>query len=119
MLKSKIKSKYRYSLKYGYIVIKMSFKVSIIMPVYNAEENLKRSIDSIIQQSIGFENIELLLIDDASTDNSGKIITEYCDKYLRSPSMNTIHQYLDEMHRKVFHHKCSPHNSFAICFSNA
>ena len=52
----------------------MSFKISIIMPIYNAEANLKRSINSIIQQTIGFENIELILVDDKSTDKSRSII---------------------------------------------
>lgn len=59
----------------------MSFKISVIMPIYNAKENLKRSVDSIIQQTIGFENIELILVDDASTDNSRTIINEYADNY--------------------------------------
>ena len=38
----------------------MSFKISIIMPIFNAEDNLNRSINSIIQQTFGFENIELI-----------------------------------------------------------
>lgn len=49
--------------------------VSIITPVYNAEEFLKDTIDSVITQT--YENWELLLIDDCSTDSSSKIISEY------------------------------------------
>lgn len=59
----------------------MSYKVSVIVPIYNAENNLKKTIQSVINQSIGFENIELILVDDASTDNSKKIIETYCEKY--------------------------------------
>ena len=50
------------------------YKISMIIPVYNAEKYLKRTINSIINQSIGFENIELILVDDNSQDNSKRII---------------------------------------------
>lgn len=45
--------------------------VSIIVPVYNAEEYIKKCIDSILKQT--YEKFELFLINDGSTDNSGKI----------------------------------------------
>lgn len=47
---------------------------SIIVPVYNAEVYLHQCIDSILTQS--FNNLELLLVNNGSIDNSGKI----CDK---------------------------------------
>lgn len=53
-------------------------KVSVIMPVYNSEKYLKKAIESIITQS--FYDIELILIDDGSKDNSGKICDEYKNK---------------------------------------
>ncbi len=53
----------------------------MIIPVYNAEEYLEETINSIINQSIGFNNIELILVDDFSTDNSKKIIEEYAETY--------------------------------------
>lgn len=59
----------------------MNYKISVIMPIYNAEKHLNDTIHSIINQSIGFENIELILVDDASTDNSKKIIELYDKKY--------------------------------------
>ena len=59
----------------------MSYKVSVIVPVYNAQDTLKVAINSVINQTIGFENIELILVDDKSTDNSREIITSYSNKY--------------------------------------
>ena len=53
-------------------------KVSIIVPVYNVELYLSRCIESILAQS--FTNFELLLIDDGSPDNSGKICDDYAKK---------------------------------------
>lgn len=59
----------------------MNYKISVIIPVYNAQNDLSNAIDSIINQTIGFENIELILVDDASTDCSKDIIMEYQKKY--------------------------------------
>lgn len=53
-------------------------KVSVIVPVYNTEKYLNKCIDSILAQT--FTDFELLLIDDGSTDNSGKICEEYAEK---------------------------------------
>jgi len=59
----------------------MNYKISVIIPVYNAQNDLSNAIDSIINQTIGFENIELILVDDASTDCSKDIIMKYQKKY--------------------------------------
>lgn len=50
-------------------------KVTIIVPIYNVEKYLRKSIESTINQT--YENIEVILIDDGSTDNSGIICEEY------------------------------------------
>ena len=57
------------------------YKVSVIMPIYNGEKYLEKSLNSIINQTIGFENIELILVDDKSTDNSKTILKEYSKNY--------------------------------------
>jgi len=55
--------------------------VSVIMSVYNSEEYLMESIDSILNQT--FENYEFIIIDDGSTDNSAKIIQTSKDRRIR------------------------------------
>ncbi|MBE6510364.1 MAG: glycosyltransferase family 2 protein [Methanobrevibacter millerae] len=59
----------------------MNYKISVIIPCYNAESTLNRCIDSVINQTFGFENIELILYDDASTDSTKKIIENYANQY--------------------------------------
>lgn len=49
--------------------------ISIIVPVYNVEKYLGECIDSIINQT--YKNLEIILVDDGSTDNSGKICDDY------------------------------------------
>ena len=51
------------------------------MPVFNVERYLTKALDSIISQTIGFENIEVILVDDKSTDKSTDIIREYANEY--------------------------------------
>lgn len=69
------------SLKIKYLRYNMSYKISVIIPVYNAENDLINAIDSLLNQTFGFENIELILVDDASTDNSKTIIKNYQRDY--------------------------------------
>lgn len=58
------------------------YKFSIIMAIYNVEDYLKEAIESIINQSIGFvENVQLILVNDGSPDNSERICMEYKEKY--------------------------------------
>ncbi|MBU3180711.1 glycosyltransferase family 2 protein [Clostridium psychrophilum] len=51
------------------------YKISIIIPIYNTEKYLNRCLDSVINQTL--KDIEIILIDDGSTDNSLKICKEY------------------------------------------
>ena len=61
--------------------------VSVIVPVYNSEKYLRLCIESIINQS--YKNIEIILINDGSTDNSGKICDEYA---LGNERIRVIHE---------------------------
>lgn len=56
-------------------------QVSIIVPVYNAEKTLDRCVSSILNQE--YRDFELLLMDDGSTDGSGKICDAYAGKDAR------------------------------------
>lgn len=53
-------------------------KISIIIPVYNAEKYLKRCMDSVCAQT--FEDYEVILVNDGSSDNSGALCRAYADK---------------------------------------
>ncbi|HHX99843.1 MAG TPA: glycosyltransferase, partial [Methanothermobacter sp.] len=58
------------------------FKISIIIPVYNVENYIRNALNSIVRQSIGLEHLEVIMVNDCSTDSSGKIMDEYASKYL-------------------------------------
>ena len=53
-------------------------EVAVIIPVYNTERYLSRCVDSVIAQTL--ENIEIILVDDGSSDNSGQIADAYTHK---------------------------------------
>ncbi|MDE6992616.1 MAG: glycosyltransferase, partial [Lachnospiraceae bacterium] len=57
------------------------YKISVVTAVYNVEEYLGYMIESIIAQTIGFENVQLVLVDDGSTDRSGEICDQYADRH--------------------------------------
>lgn len=65
-------------------------KISIIMPVYNKQQYLRRSLDSVLNQ--GFSDFELIAIDDGSTDNSLKILEEYSSRDSRIKLIHTENQ---------------------------
>jgi glycosyltransferase involved in cell wall biosynthesis len=62
-------------------------QISVIVPVYKVEPYLSRCIDSILNQT--YSDFELLLVDDGSPDNYGKICDEYTEKDSR---ISVIHQ---------------------------
>ena len=51
-------------------------KISILLPVFNVQSYIIETIESVLAQS--FSDFELIIIDDYSTDNTSKIIEEYC-----------------------------------------
>ena len=53
--------------------------LSIIIPIYNVADSLRRCVDSVLAQRIS--DCELLLVDDGSTDESGRIADEYAAKH--------------------------------------
>ena len=61
-------------------------KVSVIIPIYNTDEFLRRCVDSVLDQD--FDDYEILLIDDGSTDNCAAI----CDEYKLQNKIRVIHK---------------------------
>lgn len=59
--------------------------LSIIVPVYNAEQYLQRCIESLINQT--YKNLDLILVDDGSTDESGAI----CDSFQEDDRVKVFH----------------------------
>src|SRR6516225_2096630 len=59
--------------------------VSILVPAYNAAGYLREALDSLLAQT--YENIEIILLDDASTDATPQVAAEYADRiqYIRQP----------------------------------
>ena len=54
-------------------------KLSAIIPVYNMEQYLRKCLDSIVSQSM--KDLQVILVNDGSTDSSEKIIDEYVNTY--------------------------------------
>ena len=54
-------------------------KISVIIPVYNTAKYLKKCLESIVNQE--FKNLEIIIVNDGSTDNSEEIIKEFQEKY--------------------------------------
>lgn len=59
----------------------MNEKISIIIPIYNVKSHLREGIESLLNQSIGQEKLEIIMVDDCSDDGSEDIIDEYAKKY--------------------------------------
>jgi len=57
----------------------MSYKISIVMPVYNVERYLKACLESVVNQTL--EGVEIVVVNDGSTDNSLVLLDEYQSKY--------------------------------------
>ncbi|NJD29861.1 MAG: glycosyltransferase family 2 protein [Chloroflexi bacterium] len=55
--------------------------VSVVIPVWNVAAYLRACLDSVVNQTIGFENVEIVAVDDGSTDESGAILDEYAARH--------------------------------------
>jgi len=59
------------------VIFLSEYKLSIVIPAFNVEDKIMNAIESIQNQTIGFENIELIIVDDQSTDNTYDLIKEF------------------------------------------
>ena len=62
-------------------------KISVLIPCYNAEKFIQRSIDSVLSQS--YSELELVIVDDGSTDSTAKIINSYQDSRIKIISLES------------------------------
>lgn len=76
-------------------------KISVILPVYNCAAYVSLAIESILQQT--FENFELLIIDDASTDNTLEIVRSYSDDRIRLFTKETNQGQVDSLNFGIDH----------------
>ncbi|MCP3027771.1 glycosyltransferase family 2 protein [Halobacillus sp. A5] len=76
---------------HNYKALSTKTDVTVVIPVYNAEEYLAKTIDSVIVQNIGFSKITMILIDDGSNDKSRTILKRYAELY-----SNIVVVFLDE-----------------------
>ena len=59
-----------------------NFLFSVVIPIYNCGEYLPDAMESLVNQTIGFnDNIQVILVNDGSTDNSKDVCLQYCSKY--------------------------------------
>ena len=68
-------------------------KISIIVPVYNVEKYLSECLDSLLNQTL--KEIEIILVDDESTDQSPIICNQYAEKDSRIKVIPLIPQHFD------------------------
>ena len=59
----------------------MDVRISVIIPIYNVERYIRECLQSVARQR--FSAYEVLMVDDGSTDRSGRIAQEYADRYSR------------------------------------
>lgn len=62
-------------------MIRFQYDVSLIVPIYNAEEYISNCLESIAAQTFDRERMEVILVDDGSTDHSGSICRNFVEKY--------------------------------------
>ena len=63
-----------------------NYFITVVVPIYNAEQYIERAVKSLLNQTTN--EIEIILVDDGSKDNSGKI----CDKYGKLENVKVIHK---------------------------
>lgn len=88
-------------------------KLSVIVPIYNGENYLRRCLDSILSQI--FLDFELILIDDGSKDSSGKICDEYAAADSRVTVLHTGNQGVAQARKMGLKHASGEYVSFVDC----
>lgn len=64
--------------------------ICLIIPVYNVRPYIKKCLDSVVNQT--YKNLNIMIIDDGSTDGSGKICDTFADKYSNITVFHTVNR---------------------------
>lgn len=64
-----------------FLINKGKYRLSIVIPAFNCETYIRDTLDSLINQTLNFNTIEVIIVDDCSEDNTPQIIKEYSEKY--------------------------------------
>lgn len=64
-----------------FLINKGKYRLSIVIPAFNCETYIRDTLDSLINQTLNFNTIEVIIVDDCSEDNTPQIIREYSEKY--------------------------------------
>ena len=86
-------------------------KVSIIVPIYNVEQYLRQCLDSLVNQT--YKNIEIVCVDDGSTDNSGEILNQYAESDARISVFHVENAGVSSARNKAFSYACLLYTSDA------
>ncbi len=65
------------------------FEISVVIPVYNSEEYLGETLESVVAQTVGMDAIQVVIVDDGSTDGSAAICRSFQERY---PANVVFHQ---------------------------
>lgn len=96
--------------EYYYTVERERIKVSVILPVYNCEKYLRQCLDSLISQTL--QDIEIICVNDGSTDSSPEIIKEYAAKDMRFVIINTENKGAGAARNKGIEAACGKYLAF-------
>lgn len=59
----------------------MDYKISVIVPIHNVARYLGEALDSLLRQTLGYQNLQIIMVDDGSTDESANIMQKYEKEY--------------------------------------
>ena len=65
------------------------FEISVVIPVYNSEEYLGETLESVVAQTVGMDAVQVVIVDDGSTDGSAAICRSFQERY---PANVVFHQ---------------------------
>ena len=84
--------------------------ISVIVPIYNVENYLRKCVDSIINQT--YKNLEIILVDDGSPDDCGKICDEYAQRYSRVKVIHKVNGGVSEARNVGIEHSTGQYIAF-------